>query len=175
MDSAELSIGELYRLMDDAAAKGENPKEIFKDCLMAIIRALNAERGFIMLYESQFDEMMVYATHNIDPITLFTTAEVSQTVIDTVVKDGIPLLSTNALEDPRLRDKSSVVISGLRSILCVPIILPTGLIGLIYLDNRMKIGAYLKEHLDYLTEASKKLAGTVVKLFPHTKARPKVM
>jgi signal transduction protein with GAF and PtsI domain len=175
MDSAELSIGDLYILMDEASRNGENPNEVFNDCLTAICKALNAERGFIMIYESEFREMMVYATYNLDPITLFTTAEVSQTVIDSVARDCIPILSTNALDDPRFKDKSSVVISGLRSVLCVPITLETGLLGLIYLDNRMKIGAYLKEHLDFLNEVAVRLSEIIVRIFPHAKAKPRFL
>ncbi|MDQ7821908.1 MAG: GAF domain-containing protein [Candidatus Eremiobacteraeota bacterium] len=173
MDEENLDISRINQLMDQSTQTLESPDEILEDCLKNIVEAIDAERGFIMLYDSNFDELNVFAACNIDPDTLFTTAEVSQTVINNVYEEEKSVMSSNALDDPRFSEKSSVVISGLRSIACVPILIESGLVGLIYVDNRLRIGAYEQKHLQFLETCTRKLAEVILKVFPETQAKPR--
>jgi len=172
VDSDKLDITVTCAKIDDAVASKESPDEVLDTSLNAVVEAVECERGFVMLYDSNFDELNVFAAHNIDPDTISTTAEVSQTIINNVYEEEKPILSSNALDDPRFSEKSSVVISGLRSILCVPIMVEQGLLGLVYLDNRLRIGAFEQKHLQFIEEASKKLAEVIMKLFPEMQAKP---
>ena len=52
----------------------------------------------------------------------------------------MPLLTDNAQFDERLTGGESIMILGLRSILCVPILVKERLIGLVYVDNRLHVG-----------------------------------
>ncbi|MHC9540362.1 MAG: GAF domain-containing protein [Vulcanimicrobiota bacterium] len=171
MDSDKLDIIVTNAKIDEAVASKESPDEVLEASLFAVVEAVECERGFVMLYDSNFDELNVFAAHNIDPDTLSTTAEVSQTIINSVYEEKKPIMSSNALDDPRFSEKSSVVISGLRSILCVPIMMEKGLLGLIYLDNRLRIGAFEQKQLQFLEEASKKLSEVIMKLFPEMQAK----
>jgi len=171
VDGDKLDITATYARIEEALSLKESPDEILEASLYAIVEAVECERGFVMLYDSNFEELNVFAAHNIDPDTLSTTAEVSQTIINSVYEEKKPVMSSNALDDPRFSEKSSVVISGLRSILCVPILTENGLLGLIYLDNRLRIGAFEQKHLQFLEEASKKLSEVIRKLFPEMQAK----
>jgi GAF domain-containing protein len=166
VENQKLDLIITYKQMDDSIESLESPDEILEACLNVIMDAIETERGFIMLYDSNFDELNVFAAHNIDPDTLFSTAEVSQTIINTVYEEVKPVMSSNALDDPRFSEKSSVVISGLRSILCVPITSEKGLLGLVYVDNRMRIGAFEQKHLRFLEQCAKKLSHIIMKIFP---------
>jgi GAF domain-containing protein len=174
MDDQNFDSAACCKIMEDALSSTMEPDEILKQCLNAIVESLNSERGFVMLYDSTLNELSVMAAHNVDPDSIFTTAEVSQTIINTVYYEAKPVMSSNALGDPRFAEKSSVVISGLRSILCVPMTTEKGLIGLIYVDNRMKIDAFQQGHLQFLQECANKFSQVVVKLFPDTRAKPRV-
>jgi GAF domain-containing protein len=173
MDSDKLDIAVTRAIIDEAVTSKESPDDVLEAGLHAVVEAVECERGFIMLYDSNFDELNVFAAHNIDPDTLSTTAEVSQTIINNVYEEEKPVMSSNALDDPRFSEKSSVVISGLRSILCVPIIAEQGLVGLVYLDNRLRIGAFEIKHQQFLEEISKKLAEVIMKIFPEMQAKPR--
>jgi GAF domain-containing protein len=171
VDNEKLNLPETYHKMEEAIASLESPDEILEACLGVIIEALETERGFIMLYDSNFDELNVFAAHNIDPDSIFTTAEVSQTILNSVYQEVKPIMSYNALDDPRFSEKSSVVISGLRSILCVPITASEGLLGVVYVDDRMRIGAFDQRQLQFLGECSKKLSEIMLKVFPEIKPK----
>jgi adenylate cyclase len=66
----------------------------------------------------------------------------SRTIINRVVQDGQPDLTTNAQQDPRFGSQESVVAHNLRSILCVPLVVKDLLIGVIYADNRIRSGIF---------------------------------
>ena len=49
--------------------------------------------------------------------------KISRGIVDRVAKEGRPLLTSNAQMDERLDKRASVKLYGLRSVLCVPILL----------------------------------------------------
>jgi GAF domain-containing protein len=171
MDELNLDAIACSKMMVDLLRSTMEPDEILGKCLNIVVESLKCERGFVMLYDSTLNELGVMAAHNVDPDSIFTTAEVSQTIINTVYYEAKPVMSSNALGDPRFAEKSSVVISGLRSILCVPMTTEKGLIGLIYVDNRSMIDAFQQSHLQFLQECANKFAQVIMKLFPDTQAR----
>jgi len=68
----------------------------------------------------------------------------SQTVIGRVWREGVSILTHNALEDPALAKSDSVINYALRSILCVPLHIQGERVGVLYLDNRLKAGHFRK-------------------------------
>lgn len=173
MADEKLDVSATSILLDDAAASDNSADVILEACLDILAERLDSERAFIMLYDSNFEELNVFAAKNLDPNNILSTAEVSQTIINSVYEGAKPIVSTNASDDPRFSEKSSVVISGLRSVICVPIMIEEGLIGIIYMDNRLRIGAYQQKHLDFLNMCSKKMAQIILYLFPDTQPKPR--
>jgi GAF domain-containing protein len=168
----ELNFEEISRQIDQARKMPESPTAIIDKCLEIVVEALDAERGAIMLYDPNFKELNAIAVYNIDSETFFSTAEVSLSIIDKVYKECTPLMSYDAISDPRFADKASVIISALRSFLCTPIMRKDGLLGIIYVDDRSKTAAYTQKDLDFLGECSNKITEVVTQLFPNSKPRP---
>jgi transcriptional regulator with GAF, ATPase, and Fis domain len=67
---------------------------------------------------------------------------VSQTVLRRVLEESEPLIVSNASEEPGLAESASVTALQLRSILCHPFDPLEGLRGVLYLDSRLKSGAF---------------------------------
>ncbi len=90
---------------------------------------------------------------------------VLQIVMDTIVRlmgaergflmlrdeRGEMVTRTNAREDPRFGGHESIIAFNLRSILCVPLMVKSELIGVIYTDNRIRTGIFSDSHRDLLT------------------------
>ncbi|PKO18211.1 MAG: hypothetical protein CVU39_01875 [Chloroflexi bacterium HGW-Chloroflexi-10] len=116
-----------------------------------IIRLTNAERGFLMLKtQSQLLKTRIarnWEQETIDPSEF----AVSNTVVQRVYQDGIPIITTNAQEDPRFLSQNSVIAFNLRSILCVPLRVRNEIIGVIYADNRIRSGMFTQQALDLLS------------------------
>ncbi|MEM7516368.1 MAG: GAF domain-containing protein, partial [Planctomycetota bacterium] len=68
--------------------------------------------------------------------------EVSRSVVRRALEVGAPLRLSNATADPLLGAAPSVTALELRSILCTPFEVQQGLRGVIYLDHRLRTGAF---------------------------------
>jgi GAF domain-containing protein len=149
-----------------------SPNKLCSQFLIQLMSALEAERGFIMLFDSSLGEMETYATFNIDPDSLLVTEPFSLTVLEKVLSSGRSIIVYDALDDSRFAEQTSVVLSGLRSIICVPILMGDGLLGTIYADNRTKKNAFKEEHSQFVKECSLKITERITKYFPQFKPKP---
>lgn len=127
--------------MPDLSACHSVP-ELMETGLHFLTEDLKAERALV-LYEG------LGCASGIDPATIWTFGEVSQEVLGNVLREGEPIVLMDAMKDPKYGDRNSVIISHLRSILCVPLRSPgtNRVFGLLYADNRVRIGAFNKDHL----------------------------
>ena len=120
-------------------------QRVLEEVMDSLISLMRAERGFLMLRESN-GELAVRIARGIAHINLDEEAfKVSRTVVRKVVESNAPVLTTNAQADPRFDAQMSVAAYQLRSILCVPLKLKNELIGVLYVDNRAHAGIF-KEH-----------------------------
>src|SRR5258706_3185612 len=109
-----------------------------------LIAPMRDERGFLMLGESN-GKLKVQVARGIDHADLEEAQfAVSKTIIHRAAETGEVVLTTNAQEDPRFQDQVSVAAYHLLSILCAPLKLKDDLIGVIYVDNRVRSGLFQK-------------------------------
>jgi len=138
-------------------------RELFERALTIMLDKLNPERAFIAYKEKDSQELLPQGTHGIDPQSMFVTGEISMEVIKQVLRDGKPINLVDAIQHPGYANRTSVILSGLRSILCVPIKHPSGLIvGLVYADNRLKAGAFDQSHVDWVCELMARVESRLV-------------
>jgi putative nucleotidyltransferase with HDIG domain len=122
-------------------------KRVLEEVMDSLIALMRAERGFLMLRESH-GELSVRIARGIDQMNLDEVSfKVSRTVVRRVVESGEPVLTTNAQADPRFDGQLSVAAYQLRSILCVPLKLKNDLIGVLYVENRARIGIFQESDL----------------------------
>jgi PAS domain S-box-containing protein len=116
----------------------------------AIIKLTKAERGAIMLRGSD-GRLELTIARNLDNETLHGDSfRISRSVIERVSRQDDVVLTNNAQEDPRFTASDSVVRHNLRSIVCVPLKVRGGVIGVAYVDNRLRAGAFTQKHLNTL-------------------------
>lgn len=125
--------------------------EVLHNIMDRVIEVTGAERGFLMLCDDQQEELDFQVARGIDRSDLTSPAfQVSTTIIREVKQSRKPLLTDNAQYDERFRRGESIMVLGLRSILCVPILVKERLIGLVYVDNRLHAGLFNEDHRDLL-------------------------
>jgi Nif-specific regulatory protein len=115
----------LYEFGQAANLYLEDPYQLLEEILNAAFRTLDAERGFIAL--------------------------VSRTIIHKVLKEGISILTVNALKDRQFMDAKSVQEYNIRSALCAPLHFREEVIGVVYLENRASVGSFSEDDLTFLT------------------------
>jgi transcriptional regulator with GAF, ATPase, and Fis domain len=107
-----------------------------------VIELTEAERGFILL-EDEKGELTVKVARNIDQQTLQTGAfELSRSIAQKAAAGGSPIVTIDAAGDPRFREALSVSDLHLRSVLAVPLQVKGRAVGTIYVDNRLRKGAF---------------------------------
>jgi PAS domain S-box-containing protein len=121
--------------------------EVLQIVMDNIIHLTGAERGFLML-KNEAGEMTIRIARNwtqgsIDPSEI----SISRTVINRVVNSGLPVLTTNAQEDPRFTGQQSIVAYNIRSIVCVALKVKGELTGVIYVDHRIRTALFTQKDL----------------------------
>jgi adenylate cyclase len=125
--------------------------EVLRIVMDTIVRLTGAERGFLMLTNEE-GKMAVQVARNWEQESLSNSeTAISSTVIKRVIETGVPVMTTNAKEDPRFNTTESIVAYKLRSILCVPLMVKSYLIGVIYTDNRLQAGIFNEAERDLIT------------------------
>lgn len=125
--------------------------EVLEYVIDRVIEITRAERGFLMLRDDDAGEMEFKVARGMDHTDLNSPEfQVSTSIIRKVERTRQPLLTDNAQVDDRFTRGESIMILGLRSILCVPIMVKERLIGVIYVDNRLQVGLFNEGHRDLL-------------------------
>jgi adenylate cyclase len=124
--------------------------EVLQVVMDTIVRLTEAERGFLMLRDER-GEMVIRIARNWEQESINKSeSSISRSIVQRVIDSGEALLTTNAREDPRFGGQESIIAFNLRSILCVPLMVKTELIGVIYTDNRIRSGIFSESERDLL-------------------------
>lgn len=107
----------------------------------AIMQVTRAQRGFLMIVNEETNSLQVLVARGIDGETIQEEGY-STTIVGEVVKSREPLLTNNAQFDTRFNAGQSIIMRGLRAILCAPMLVGERLIGVVYVDTAMKAGAF---------------------------------
>jgi adenylate cyclase len=135
--------------------------DVLRIVMDTIVRLTGAERGFLMLKNTQ-GELSIRIARNWEQESLDPSdTALSRTVVNQVLHEGRPILTTNAQQDPRFDDQESIISLNLRSILCVPLILKESIIGVIYADNRLREGLFTETEKDLLAAFSNQAATAI--------------
>lgn len=114
--------------------------------LEVAFRLVPADRGVILLYNEQalLEAVAVRTGEDVDP-----TQEVivSRTVLDAAVQDKEAVLSHDASADSRFESAQSVIMQGIRSTMCVPLLHDDSVLGVIMLDSRLATHAFTERDL----------------------------
>ncbi|MGQ9467492.1 MAG: GAF domain-containing protein [Anaerolineae bacterium] len=117
-----------------------------------IVYLTGAERAMLMLLEPETGELELCAARNMDRETITDDAfQISRSVVYRVAREGQPILTTDAQIDPRFQAQESIISYNLRSILCVPLRVREQITGVIYADNRVRVGLFSDRERDLLT------------------------
>jgi len=123
-------------------------KRVLEEVMDTLIELMRAERGFLMLRNSDTGELSVRIARGIAHVNLDEESfKVSRTIVTRVSESGEPILTTNAQDDPRFNSQMSIAAFQLRSILCAPLKIKNELIGVIYVDNRARSGIFQESEL----------------------------
>lgn len=134
--------------------------QVFDDALDFLDQRLAAERLLACYQSVPTGEPPVVASRGIRPDLVWKASDVSLTVLARVLKEGAPVLTNTAWEDPER--KLSAILGDVRAILCAPIYSQQGrVIGLIYADSKQGSGQFSPTDLALLSSVCRSLEETL--------------
>ena len=117
--------------------------------LELLFEVVPAERGAILLTsEDSFEASFVFGLDRV--YGKDETVNVSRTIAQQVLRDGVALLASDAAEETTLAT-DSLISSKTHSVLCVPLILFDRKIGVLYLDSTQRRDQFNRDHLQFVT------------------------
>ncbi len=126
----------------------ETVLEILVDHLLEL---LGAERGFIMLVDPESGALEFQSARNFTKENLYQEDfQVSRSIVYEVFGSGRAFLTSNAQTDERFGSAASIQEYGLRAVMCSPLVSEGRTIGVLYVDNRLRLGAFKEEDLAFL-------------------------
>lgn len=108
--------------------------EVLNNVMDSVMQVTKAQRGFLMIADEETKELrtQVHKGEGLEE------EGYSTTIVNQVVTTQQPLLTNNAQFDTRFQAGQSIIMRGLRAILCAPMMVKERLVGIVYVDSSMR-------------------------------------
>ncbi len=116
--------------------------ELFAVILDLALEGVNAERGVLMVLDN--DELTLGASKGGE-------FRISTAVRDKVMTERASVLVESIADAPSLKERKSIIIQGVRSLMCVPLQTDDQVIGLLYVDALNYLRRFTNDDLSLLT------------------------
>jgi adenylate cyclase len=150
-------------------------KEIFEKATDLIFRGTPADRVVALLADETLDGKIL--DYSLVPVGVRTRDErveamtekltVSRTITQKVMRDKIALLSQDAKTDAQFFGAESIVVQGVRSTICAPLITESNVHGVLYADRLDPFAAFTPDHLELISAVAAQTAVTVETVKAH--------
>lgn len=127
--------------------------EVLRLVMDQVIEVVNAERGFLVLLDPATGDLRFEIARDKKARSIDASAfdfKISRSTVERVVRTR-QLIMTSHDAQVELKDVESVLMHGIRSIMCAPLIVRDHCIGAVYVDSRIVANLFLPKHGDLLT------------------------
>ncbi len=159
---AEVAQVDLLRIINRVSLTLLSPislDETMRQVLDCVFEALPADRGYIMLLEPAEEQkgeqaqLVCKAMKTRAPGSeqaADSEVKISRSISEQVLKRGDSILTSDAQHDPRFQERKSILLSGIRSIMAVPLAVEGRISGMIYVDSPFGINRFTERDLQVL-------------------------
>ena len=160
----------LYQLSEHLRSAAK-PDDILGKGLEYIFKAMPwADRGVAMLRSEMTGALEARAVKYGDQHPEEATIPISRTVLEEVVQEKVAVVSRDIQEDPRFNDSDSIVIHDIKSIICVPMVRRSRVIGAIHVDTRDYLNPFNRSDMEFTAAVANELALSIENCFLQQKA-----
>lgn len=152
-------------------------KEIFVKATDLIFRGTPAERVVALIADETVDGKIL--EYSLKPIAVRAREEhlesltenltISRTITQKVMREKVALLSQDAKTDEQFVGSKSIVMQGIRSTICAPLITESNIHGVLYADRLDLFSSFSQEDLELISAVAAQTAVTVETVKAHTR------
>ncbi|MCX7874591.1 MAG: sigma-54-dependent Fis family transcriptional regulator [Melioribacteraceae bacterium] len=129
---------------------------LMENAIDIIVKEINADEGFIVLTDDNLNITNIVAK-NMDVESKSEAKELSTTVINKTFQDLQPQKFDDLKNEIEFSSKHSVISLGLKSVLCVPLIIGKKVLGAVYVDRRNNEAHFKDSDLTLLISFAKQI------------------
>lgn len=136
-----------------------NLDEVLQKIVDESFQLIRADRAVILLYDRETDVLSPrYARHKREgeEITL------STSILEEVKNNKRAVLSSDAMLDERFKASKSIIMQGIRSTMCVPLLYNDELVGAMHMDSMLTTGAFTEKDLTLFQGIATQAATAIV-------------
>ncbi len=118
-----------------------------------VIDVVKAERGFLVLLNPVTNALEFKIARDKEKRSIDQSEfqfKISRSTVERVVRTREPVLTDDAQIDDALKAQESIMAFGIRSIMCVPLVVRNNCIGAVYVDSRINANLFSAKHRDLL-------------------------
>jgi adenylate cyclase len=117
--------------------------------LEVVFSMLKADNALIMLVDEETNTLV---PHTVKQRGSGDKQEIllSSTIVNAAIQERASVLSSDAFLDPRFSGSQSIIAQGIRAAMCVPLVAHDKVLGLMHLDSRERVGAFVEKDLQLL-------------------------
>jgi adenylate cyclase len=119
---------------------------------------LPADNGVILLVEPETGVLVPHTVKRKEGADPSEEIVLSTSIINQVINDRASILLSDAILDPRFSAAQSIISQGIRSAMCVPLLANDVVYGVMHLDSRQRIGAFVEKDLQLLKSLASQAA-----------------
>lgn len=139
----------------------EDLKQLLENLLQLIMENIPASRGYVFLLQRDTGNLVPYARRPNHVTDDDAEIVVSQTILQTAVRQKSSIISSDALVDERFIHSRSVAQLAVRSAMCVPLMNRGNVLGIVYVDSTSEANLFSRKDLALLSAVALK-AGIAV-------------
>ena len=125
----------LYRISEEVVRPAESLDQLLRRILELTLDAVGADRGVVFVFDSRTDRIEPRVVASRSGHAVSARFPVSQTIVEYVVQRGQGIQTSDASHDARFEEGHSILKSGIREAMCVPMQGRYELLGAIYVDT----------------------------------------
>jgi len=137
-------------------------KEMLSTALELASTVLHADRGFILLYDPVSKRLHSTANRLFDPQEPTQATPNDLTFSHTVASECFArreiILIHDAMREQRFKGSDSIMMSSIRSVVCIPLLQSEEIAGVMYLDNLRQPGRFHDHQLEFLETLSSQIS-----------------
>jgi putative nucleotidyltransferase with HDIG domain len=134
----------------------EDVKQLMENLLDLIMENIPASRGYVFLLQRDTGHLVPYVRRPVEAPSDDAEIVVSQTILQTAVKQKSSIISSDALVDERFIHSKSVAHLAIRSAMCTPLINRGKVLGVAYVDSANETDLFSREDLALFSAVSLK-------------------
>lgn len=127
-----------------AASHTMDIDQLLQRIMELIFEWVEADRGCVMLVDQESNELVPTVRRDRKVSGAAEKMEISRTILDYVLQHSEGVLTSDACEDERWEAAGSIVRTGVREAICVPMQGRYGIVGIVYIDTYTPPGRFIQ-------------------------------